>query len=143
MIGPSWSLSQLTTPKELEASFQSLLRNWAALKFTWGFQRYRTSAILLLFISTFTISVINLFLTKNTQIGLYICVYITYLLELDLLSGIVCISRRQKQMKTLLRDQIEERRSFCSRGQALPQEAALSRHRKGGIILARWAQLCC
>ena len=46
-------------------------------------------------------------------------------------------------MKTLLRDPIEERRSFCSRGQALPQEAALSRHRKGGRILARWAQLCC
>ena len=143
MIGPSWSLSQLTTPKEVEVSFQSLLRNSAALKFTWGFQRYRTQAILLLFISTFTISVINLFLTKNTQIGLYICVCITYLLELDLLSGVVCISRRQKQMKTLLRDQIVERSSFCSRGQALPQEAALSGHRKGGRILARWAQLCC
>ena len=74
MIGPSWSLSQSTTPKEWKVSFQSLLRNSATLKFTWGFQHYRTLAILLLFISIFTISVI-ISCTENPNRLVYMCVH--------------------------------------------------------------------
>lgn len=74
MIGPSWSVSQSTASEELKVSFQSLLRNSAALKFTWGFQHYRTLVFLLLFISIFTISVI-ISCKENPKRLVYMCVH--------------------------------------------------------------------